>query len=1199
MRAARERGNGPHGRGRPTGATRSARHRSIVVGALLTLLAVWLLPAAASAAVAPDYRTSFGPDGTEATGFGKAAAIAVDEGAEVVYVIDHEEGSLLKFDLEGQPVGYGGTAPNISGNEITGLALSSHPGKTQVAVDQTTHEVYVTSGNAVTAFQADGEPAEFTAGPGAGTNAIGGFLQLSGVAVDVNGTIYASDYENDTIRIFGSAGEPITQIPWTQLGGPANLAVDTNGTLYVNKWSGNVRPFTPSAFPVGNGTSYSEAGEPLEFVSAFSVAVDPTTNDVYLTHTTANPGIVRFNEAGELMESFAAPSEEGELSLSEGVGVHGAAETVFAANAPSEGLSQVEIFGYNAYVGPPLVERAWASGVAADSALLHAEINPGSRETTYRFEYGPADCSVNVCTSAPVGGAEIGDGDEPIRVSQVVSGLQPETTYHYRVVAENEEGAQEGPGAGDHVFTTQLAALGFQLIDSRVWEMASPPNKQGGILLGNEDGLIQASETGDALAYLSRNPIVESPQGNRSWEAASALARRGATGWASEDIMPPNELVSLLPLGYQGEYRLFSPDLERSLVEPLSGTALSPQASERTPYLRRNTDPALYTPLATGKEGFANVPPGTEFGGDALPGVNIVGSNPSLDHIVLGSRAPLTGGEASETYRLFEWAAGQLRAVSVLPDAEGGTVATGPTVVGSDEGSLQHAVSDDGSRIFWSKGDYSAVNGNHLTGLYVWDAGTEESVRLDVVKGGTGAGTANPIFQGANPAGTVAFFTDSQQLTPDASPAGADLYRCEIPAGAPAAGCSTLTDVTAPAEGSGESAEVQGILSGLADDASSLYFVAKGVLDGAPNGSGESAVAGEPNLYRWDESAGVFFIATLAPEDSRSWGVALNQVGVTFRISAASSPNGRYLAFMSQRSLTGYDNREAAGGEPAQEVFRYDTVTDQLDCVSCNPTDGAPNAFTYAGLIQPLFDARRAWEKGLLAAVLPQPPTILNGSSLYRPRFMLDNGRVFFNAFDSLVAGDSNGEWDVYQYESVGVGDCTASAGDPGTSRSGEGCVSLMSSGTAEGESAFLDAGASGDDVFFLTDGRLSALDADLELDVYDARVDGVPARLEPIAECLGEACQPAAQAPNDPTPASAAFHGAGNLRPLQECGAVRRRAGKLARGAEALRRRAAGETNPKTAEQMRRKARSLSRKAEGLGKQAKRCERNNRRAGR
>jgi hypothetical protein len=415
-------------------------------------------------------------------------------------------------------------------------------------------------------------------------------------------------------------------------------------------------------------------------------------------------------------------------------------------------------------------------------------------------------------------------------------------------------------------------------------------------------------------------------------------------------------------------------------------------------------------------------------------------------------------------------------------------------------------------------------------------------VRLDVPKGGGGAGTAAPVFQGASADGDVVFFTDTRRLTPDASPSGPDLYRCELATESVASGCVTLTDISAPIEGSGESAEVEDLLAGMSEDGSSVYFVARGVLDEAANEYGDSAAAGQPNLYLWRQGAGVRFIASLSERDAAVWGPGRATTGISLYQSAAGSPDGGHLAFMSERPLTGQTNRDAISGEPVEQVFTYEASDERLSCASCNPTGAAPRGErlalrlgqTATATPRPLVDPQLLWEDRWAAATLPQrtDELTLQGASLHTPRFILDNGRVYFNAIDSLVPADSNGEWDVYQYEPLGAGDCSASSGDADTSRSAEGCVSLVSSGTAEGEAGFLDAGESGDDAFFVTDAQLNEVDEDHELDVYDARVDGVPARRPQIVECLGEACQPAAVAPNDPTPASAAFRGQGNLRP-------------------------------------------------------------------
>jgi hypothetical protein len=683
----------------------------------------------------------------------------------------------------------------------------------------------------------------------------------------------------------------------------------------------------------------------------------------------------------------------------------------------------------------------------------------------------------------------------------------------------------------DRTFTTQFGGLGFGLADDRVWEMVSPPNKHGAKLIRISEVHFQASLDGAALAYPSRLSIEEDPEGNRILEPSTSLARRNADGsWRSKDITPPNDRVTPLTIGNGGEYKLFKPDLSAALVEPRSGTSLSPEASERTPYLRENAEPPVYTPLVTGKEPYANVPPGTEFGGGERPigFVTTIGASSDFRHFALRSDVPLVENAPSSGQTVYEWSEGQIEPVSVLPVDEGGEIVEAH-FVGSGEGSVRGALSEGGSRVFWSTGTYGST-----TGLYVRDTEAGESGRLDVKQtGASGVGTARPVFQGASADGTVVFFTDSRQLSADASSNGFDLYRCELPLGSIASGCATLTNISVPIA-AGENAKVLGIAPAINEDGTRVYFVAQGVLDDEANALGDGAVSGQPNLYLWQQGDGVRFIATLSDEDRSDWGGSLlSPNSIEAQLTAVASPNARYLAFMSQRSLTGYDNRDGESGEAAQEVFRYDAVTGDLGCASCNPSRSRPDAPVRA-TTAPLIDPWDLWLGQRAAATLPEAvSTYTTGISLYRPRSVLDNGRVFFNAIDPLVSADSNGQWDVYQYEPTGVGDCLVSSGGSSTSRAAGGCVSLLSSGTAVDEAGFLDAGETGDDAFFLTSARLSVLDEDLEVDIYDARVGGVPATRSPISECLGDACQPMAKVPIDPTPASAGFKGTGNLRPV------------------------------------------------------------------
>ena len=88
----------------------------------------------------------------------------------------------------------------------------------------------------------------------------------------------------------------------------------------------------------------------------------------------------------------------------------------------------------------PTVLTTAASGVQTTQATLNATVNPNGANTSYRFEYGTADCASNPCTETPASDAYVGNGSSAVPESAVVSGLQPGTTYHYRVVATSSRG---------------------------------------------------------------------------------------------------------------------------------------------------------------------------------------------------------------------------------------------------------------------------------------------------------------------------------------------------------------------------------------------------------------------------------------------------------------------------------------------------------------------------------------------------------------------------------------------------------------------------------------------------------------------------------------------------------------------------------------------------------------------------------------
>jgi hypothetical protein len=222
---------------------------------------------------------------------------------------------------------------------------------------------------------------------------------------------------------------------------------------------------------------------------------------------------------------------------------------------------------------------------------------------------------------------------------------------------------------------------------------------------------------------------------------------------------------------------------------------------------------------------------------------------------------------------------------------------------------------------------------------------------------------------------------------------------------------------------------------GASDDGSRLYLTtAAQLLPSVP--------LGVSAIYLWNEGS-------------------LQYVGPSSSLAGfQTSPSGRFAVFTTSQQVTGFDNAGKV------EAYRYDADADLLACVSCRRDGGLPSG-----------DVNIGWNR--------------NNLSRHYSRSVLDDGRVFFDTPDRLVATDANSSRDVYEYD--------------------DGAVRLISAGQSGGDSRFADTSADGDDVFFTTEDRLVREDADTARDVYDARVGGgIASQSEepPSPSCIAEGCR-------------------------------------------------------------------------------------------
>lgn len=631
-----------------------------------------------------------------------------------------------------------------------------------------------------------------------------------------------------------------------------------------------------------------------------------------------------------------------------------------------------------------------------------------------------------------------------------------------------------------------------------------------------------SSLSGERFRYFTYYPYEGAGEG------LYLLSTRTATGWKTQGVIPPQKGMG------ESDWFACSPSMYFS-AELTKGLLADGWRNEGS-YERKEECEGDEPRLVTGEpRGFANLflrdnetstyqlldmPPQGVTPADAL----LADATPDLSHVLFTEKAALTPEappeEAGiiEAPDLYEWSNGEVHLVTFLPD---GTPVEGALANGDieEQGELiyvyfhssqsgsslynrdapfTHAMSDDGERvIFYANGDlFERLNATHAQSQVVAEKCTEPeaacTVQVDAAESGAKGSGGTGVFVYASADGSRVFFTDAKRLTTDSTafPKEPDLYEYNSETG-------KLTDLTVLAS---EPANVLGF-SGASEDGSYIYFVATGDLTGGQaNSHGAIARAGVPNLYVSHEGV-TTFIARLASEDGTDWqqGGKSNSGYLTTSVS----PNGRFIAFNSLNRLTGFINEQA---EPAEcelsgeeghcrEIFRYDAVEGQLSCVSCRTEGARPTG--------------PAAIKGPTQQLLYPGPYTLQHQ-------VTDDGRVFFETADPLVLAATNGSGNVYEYEN--------------------GKANLISTGSGEGESTFLDASPSGGDVFFRTAQGLVQSDTDNSYSAYDARTGGGFAaevsggsQAGPC-ESLDGCRSPLSEPPAEALASSDTFSGAGNL---------------------------------------------------------------------
>jgi len=840
-------------------------------------------------------------------------------------------------------------------------------------------------------------------------------------------------------------------------------------------------------------------------------------------------------------------------------------------------------FGCAPPVIPPEAETGEASaGEDPLSSTLAGTVNPNGcgLEKAY-FEYGTStEYGSTTATEPAVAG--IGRGNSPVDVSAETDFLQPNATYHYRLVAVGPGGTAQGqdltfntgPAPGDNcpnaLFRAEQGSTVQHLPDCMAVEMVSPPQKAGASAVTPS-----VSADGSRVLYESVAAIGDAPG---SKFPSFYVASRGGSGWSSESTEPRLEPR----LNYVWELRSridpsLSPDFSRwfamgaSQAQAERGMVQAFEAGVGH-YVRALSEP-LEPLFGPGGSGFyywevANI-------------TNFQAASADRSHLYFSPGAhpryfaddPATGPDRGALVYLLRRDSFGEPVVELLQRDRFGKVwggrcgarigGIGLTFLAPNGNRNQGAVSADGSRTYLStrpdqesgECDESAnklrilernetANGPQITPLFASSECSRPAPDVCSTVNG------DDLYQGASLDQSKVYFTTNRQLASsdldgtsaecslkEAVP-GCDLYLYDRnrPVGERLVQVSAGEDVGGEHE-AGKEADVYNGITGISADGSHVYFVAQGVLTASPNPANAVAQAGKPNLYLWDAgSEQTTFIGTLAAPVGANEGDAFGlwgSEGGTWRNDAYPVPilspaeqNGEHLGSEGGDGHILVFSTEAqltsndADGRHADD-YRFDAEAGTLECVSCKPGSSGADPDESAADV----DGR----EGVFNA-LP-----LGTDYAEFNRWVSEDGqRIGFATDERLLAGDVNGEDDGYLWSQ---GSLARLPGKP-------------FSGNVINDGPYLS--HDGSTVAFATQTPLVASDEDRSADVYVARAGGgyPPPPLPQL--CQGEECRGAPSAAPDLTGAgTAVLNGAGNATPKPSCakGKVRRH-GKCTRKA-------------------------------------------------
>jgi hypothetical protein len=682
--------------------------------------------------------------------------------------------------------------------------------------------------------------------------------------------------------------------------------------------------------------TFGEPGGGYEgLVGVGGITVDPVTHDVYVANNRAYPGEIRHVEKFVRGPSSVVPDTDTEAATqpedpTKGVlhgtldpdGItpiycyfeYGATQSLGSFTPCNEGLELTpsgemevsadvagltkgkkywfKLFSLNTAneivsdggpefftaQAPPTFKNVFADGVNTDGFRVSGTVDPNGGRTSYHLQYGPTT-EYGFTTPSKRIRREETNGEELVEsltdlfeLKELITGLESGTQYHFRVVAENEQGS--ATSADQEIITyvqepesncpNQLARQqtgSAKLLDCRAYELASTDYSGGNDVVSStvpgSEPLVAYPGASGKLLYSLDSAIVPGTLGDPTNLGRDPyVAVRGANGWTTRYVG--------LPSGGMEDTGMFgSPLLEAdSAMEQFAfgGEDICDpcfeDGSTNVPLRRSNGS------LEKGMAG--SLSPAADPAGEVRKRFSADGSS-----FIFGAdkKFESTGNEGSVSIYERDLQSGTTQVVSTMPN---GATMTGAGIAGLD-------VSADGSRVLVGKEVGKDAGGNSLYHLYMHIGNSKGTYDL------TPGTTTGVLFNGMTADGSKVFFSTKDPILTSSNQdtdTSVDLFRTTVDPNATV----TVERVSTGSGGTGNTDACEPIAdwnvltggpdcsvvpipagSGVAADDGTVYFVSPELLDGTEN-AGEpdnQPTLKEANLYAAKPGQAPKFVALL------------------------------------------------------------------------------------------------------------------------------------------------------------------------------------------------------------------------------------------------------------------------------------------------------------------------------------------------